>query len=104
MSPYSGGITAAELNAQSLVRRLEQPMTGRCALCKWMVEGTAGEVIAAQQEHRVRKHGQRRRLSRLGRVAKGTGWKQPPLTDEDKIAIEREIAKRKRLNGIGEAE
>ena len=103
MSPTSGGIPIAEVNAAMQERILQQPMLGSCLLCDWLVTGTAAEVIEAQKEHRLKVHNRRHSSRRGRRVPTGRGWKQMALTDQDKLEIEQEVRRRKRLHGIGES-
>lgn len=92
-----GGLSAAEMNARYRARMDRAKLTVKCALCRFKRTGPAGLVLAEQRDHRLLEHGLKpsRRSSRHL-----SSFRAPTLTDEDRNAIESDIAKRKRLHGI----
>ena len=48
--------TSDELRAEAQERRDAAPLTVRCALCGWSMEGTAGEGREAAKAHRLKEH------------------------------------------------
>ena len=99
--PTSNGYRAKDMQARHIENLLERPMRVSCALCDWSLEGIGKDVVEQQQAHR-RTHGPTKKLSRRAYRNLGS-FRQADLTEDDVAGIDAEVARRRRLHGIGEA-
>ncbi len=97
----TSGYPAREMQARHLANMLERPMRVACSLCNWSFEGNGVNALYWQQRHR-KKHGTTPKLSRRA-VRNLSSFRAAELTEEDVTEIDAEVAKRRRLYGIGEA-
>ena len=88
------------MKADHLERIAFHHLRVECALCDWSVEGASGDVLAKQLTHRS-KHGIK--APRQGHRANVSKIRQATLNDEERVEVDAEIARRKRLHGIEEA-
>lgn len=109
MTSSAGGRLVSEMEKTFAERARLQPMVARCALCPdWRPPaGTAGELIELQQEHRRDVHGiksVRRSRGRGGAPVGRLPVRSAGLSLEERQEIDREIERRRYLNGLDEEE